>query len=368
MIDRNRNVAGNEASMNSSSRFYRRTFALAAAALLAYALFMILDPFRGPLIWAAFLAFMLYPLHEWLTIRLRHRAGLSAAIITLLAPVAILVPLSSLASLFVAQAGNLLVALQGYAAAYDMNYIGRIESLPIVGPALGWLETTLRIDTARIREWAVSGGENLLRNAATLGGNVVAGAIGTAVAFLLMLVLLFFALRDGESLLERPLRLIPLSPERRADLVRHLAGVTRAVVYGTGVTATLQGFATGVGFAIAGLPSAVVFGVLAGLLSLLPIGGAAIVWVPGVIYLAATAEWGWAIFLLIWGLGVSSGDNLLRPMLVSSRAPVSTLTVFIGVLGGAAAFGTIGLVAGPLVLTLIAALMQYADEAKNDPT
>lgn len=352
--------------MNSGSRFYRRTFALVAAAILAYALFMILRPFLGPLIWAAFLAFMLYPLHEWLTGRLKQRPGLSAGIITLLAPIAILVPLSSVASLFVMQAGNLLVRLQAYAAEHDLGTMSRIETLPIVGPALAWLESTLRIDTARIQGWAVAGGESLLRGAATLGGNVVAGAIGTAVAFLLMLVLLFFALRDGEHLLARPLRLIPLAPKRRADLVRHLAGVTRAVVYGTGITALLQGFATGVGFAIAGLPSAVVFGVLAGLLSLLPIGGAAIVWVPGVIYLAATAQWGWAIFLTAWGLGVSSGDNLLRPLLVSSRAPVTTLTVFIGVLGGAAAFGTIGLVAGPLVLTLIAALMQYADEASAE--
>jgi hypothetical protein len=73
------------------------------------------------------------------------------------------------------------------------------------------------------------------------------------------------------------------------------------------------------------LPSAVVFGVLAALLALLPVGGAALVWVPGVVALAADSQWGWAIFLSVWGTAVSVSDNLLRPLLISTQVPVSTL-------------------------------------------
>lgn len=347
------------------STFYQRVFAIITAAVLFYALWNILAPFWGPLVWAAFLAFMLQPVHVWLTGKFKGRDGLSAGLITALTPFAILAPLSAIGTLFVVQSGSLFTHLQTKAGRIDMSALPNLESYPVVGPALRWLDSSFGINADRVREWLVEGGQNALQFAASISGNVVAGAIGTVVGFFLMLVLLFFLLRDGESWLARPIRLIPMEPMRRSGLLEHLAKVARAVVYGTGITAAAQGIATGVGFALAGLPSSVVFGVLAGLLSLLPIGGAAIVWAPGVLYLAATSSWGAAAFLLIWGLGVSSADNLLRPLLVSSRAPISTMTVFIGVLGGAAAFGAIGLVLGPLILTLIAALMQYADEAMN---
>jgi predicted PurR-regulated permease PerM len=128
------------------------------------------------------------------------------------------------------------------------------------------------------------------------------------------------------------------------------------------LTALAQGALVGIGFAIAGVPSAVVFGVLAAVLALLPVGGSALVWAPAVVFLAATSQWSGAIFMLIWGMGVSISDNLMRPLLISSRAPVSVLTVFIGVIGGISAFGMIGVIIGPVLLTVIAALLRYLDE------
>ena len=110
------------------------------------------------------------------------------------------------------------------------------------------------------------------------------------------------------------------------------------------------------------MSSAVVFGVLAAAFALLPMGGAAIVWVPTAIFLAATSQWDGAIFMLIWGTGVSVSDNLVRPLLISRHAPVSTLAVFVGVIGGISAFGMIGVIIGPVLLTVIAALLRFLDE------
>jgi predicted PurR-regulated permease PerM len=132
--------------------------------------------------------------------------------------------------------------------------------------------------------------------------------------------------------------------------------------YGTVLTALAQGGLVGIGFAIAGLPSAIVFGVLAGFLALLPMGGAALVWVPAVAVLASTSHWGSAVFLSIWGTGVSVSDNLIRPLLISRQVPVSTLAVFVGVIGGVSAFGIIGVIIGPVLLTVMAALLQFVDE------
>ncbi|HQW08088.1 MAG TPA: AI-2E family transporter [Steroidobacteraceae bacterium] len=344
------------------SVFYRRGFALAATLTVGYLLWRIFAPFTGAIVWAAFLAFMLHPLHQRLTRRLKGRAALSAGLITLLTPLAILAPLSILGGVFAAQAAELAARAQGFFQRLGAGGLAELQRYPLIGRPLAWLEVHAGFGEAQLREWLLSGGQSFLKWGASLGGNVVVGALGTAVGFGIAIVLLYFFVRDGVAWSTRVIRLIPMEPVRRSGLIAHLAQVTRAVVFGSGATALLQGIAVGIGFAIAGLPTYVVFGVLTALLSLLPMGGAALVWVPGMLYLAAAGRWGMAVFLLIWGVGVSFGDNVVRPLLVSRHAEVSTLTVFIGVLGGAAAFGAIGLIVGPLVLTLAKALLDYMDE------
>jgi predicted PurR-regulated permease PerM len=121
----------------------------------------------------------------------------------------------------------------------------------------------------------------------------------------------------------------------------------------------------GIGFAIADLPSPVVFGVLAALLSMLPVGGAGFVWAPAAVWLFFDGRWGYAIFMLAWGLMLGGLDNVLRPMLISGRAKISALAVFVGVLGGIPAFGAIGVIAGPVVLSLVIALAEFAEEARQ---
>jgi predicted PurR-regulated permease PerM len=179
-----------------------------------------------------------------------------------------------------------------------------------------------------------------------------------------MLFLLFFFLRDGDLMIARARGLIPLDEERKQRLFTQLSAVTRAIVFGTAVTALLQGVLIGIGFKIAGLPSPVVFGVLAALLSLLPIGGAAFVWIPAALWLFFDKHWGYGIFMVVWGCLLGGLDNVLRPILISGRAEISALAVFIGVLGGIPAFGAIGLIVGPVLLSLILALIEFAEESQ----
>jgi predicted PurR-regulated permease PerM len=104
-----------------------------------------------------------------------------------------------------------------------------------------------------------------------------------------------------------------------------------------------------------------VFGVAASVLALLPFGGAAIVWVPGMLYLLAIGKIGWAVFMLVWGVFVSTADNFIRPVIISRYTPVPTLLVFLGVIGGVAAFGALGFVIGPVMLVLATELLRYAE-------
>jgi predicted PurR-regulated permease PerM len=109
----------------------------------------------------------------------------------------------------------------------------------------------------------------------------------------------------------------------------------------------------------------VVFGALAALFAPIPLIGTALVWVPGVAALFLQGRWVAALFLLGWGLAlVSSADNVVRPLFISGRGQISTLPVFVGLLGGISAFGPIGLVVGPVVVALALALIRFAVEAR----
>jgi predicted PurR-regulated permease PerM len=350
--------------MPAKSSFYPRVFALVVAAVLGYALTLIFAPFIGPMTWAAFLAFLLYPVNLRLRRRL-SRKGTAAGILTFLAPIIILLPLSALSIDFVAQISALMQKLQKSAAELDIKSLSDLQQFPWIARINVWLEAHAGISAEQIQSWLVSGTREVLSRAASMGGGFFLGALGSLLGFAIMLFLLFFFLRDGDAMVVRARRLIPLDEERKERLFRQLSGVTRAIVVGTSVTAVLQGVLIGIGFKIAGLPSPVVFGVLAALLSMLPVGGSAFVWGPAAIWLFIDGRWGYGIFMLAWGFLGAGLDNVLRPVLISGRARISALAVFIGVLGGIPAFGSIGIIAGPVVLSLVLALIEFAEEGRS---
>ena len=350
--------------MTPESSFYPRVFALVVAAVLGYALTLIFAPFFGAMTWAAFLAFLLFPLNVRWRRRLRGKA-LAAGLLTLLAPITILLPLSALSIEFVAQISVLLQRLQKSAAQWDIKTFSDLQQFPMIARANDWLQSHAGISANQVQGWLVSGTQHVLQRAASFSGTFFLGALDSLLSFAIMLFLLFFFLRDGDTLMTRARVLIPLDETRKNRLFLQLSNVTRAIVFGTSVTALAQGLLVGIGFAIAGLPSPVVFGVLAALLSMLPIGGAAFVWGPAAIWLFLDGRWGYGIFMLAWGLLLGGLDNVLRPLLISGRAKISALAVFVGVLGGIPAFGAIGVIAGPVVLCLVLALVEFAEETRE---
>ncbi|MGH9366760.1 MAG: AI-2E family transporter, partial [Thermoanaerobaculia bacterium] len=125
----------------------------------------------------------------------------------------------------------------------------------------------------------------------------------------------------------------------------------------------VQGTLVGAGFWFVGLPSPIVFGALTAVASFVPIVGTALVLAPAVIYLATAGVWWKTIVLLVWGVAVAgSADNVLRPILISGQAKIGTLAAFVGAIGGLAAFGLIGLFLGPVLVALVIALIEFAEE------
>ena len=347
----------------SEHRFWVRLGAVLLLAGLGYLVWRIVQPLWQPLLWAVLLGSLLAPFNRGLSRRLGDRRRLASTITTLLAVLLFLLPVATVAGGVAAQAAQLLRQLEqhvpqiGDAGSFDLSTVPWLQ-----GP-LGWLGEHTTVSVPQLQGWLLGAAKHLLQTLMSSGGSFVLGALGTFFSFALMLFVLFFVLRDGPDLARTVVRMLPIEERRRARLAQHLKDVTRAVFMGIGLTALIQGSLVGIGFWISGLPSPLVFGVLAALFALVPFVGTVIVWAPAAIFLAARGDYGHAIFLALWGaLLVGMVDNFLRPFLISGRAAVPTLAVFVGVMGGLAAFGFIGLFLGPIVLGLLVALFRFEAE------
>lgn len=343
------------------SRYYARVFGLVTAAVLGFALFRLLSPFAAPLMWAALMAFMLQPANRRLLAR-GQRPTLAAALLTGAAFLVVAGPVTIFVFAFLRQAGELLVKFQAEAFERKLPALQLVLELKPVQAILTKTGEFTSLSKEQIISSAADAAQGALQQVASLGGTVVVGAFNVLTQFAFTMFLLFFFLRDGKGMLETGIRLVPMTSHRKAELAATLGGVTRAVVLGTLVTSLVQGTLVGIGFAIAGLPSPLVFGAVGALASLIPIVGTALVWVPAAVTLIAQGQTGWAIFLVLWSIILVAGsDNVIRPMIISGSSNASTLLVFVGLLGGISVFGFAGIFMGPLVLTLVATLLKYAD-------
>jgi predicted PurR-regulated permease PerM len=346
-----------------ASTLYARVFALVTAALLGVALFKILAPFTGAILWSVLLAFLLFPVNRALRRALRGSKSAAAMALTSTVIFVLIGPASLVAFTFTRQASELIVRLQSAADRYHMVRLSDILRVPVVERVIRWAESVAPITADQIEAWFVNAAKALLGLLVASGGAVVVEALGTLVGLVMMLFLLFFLLRDGEEMLQRTLALVPLDAERRERLLEHLSAVTRAVVFGSLLTALVQGTLVGIAFALVGLPSPVFFGGLAVLAALVPLVGSTLVWAPGAGVLAYHGRWYAAIFLVLWGsVVISMVDNIVRPLFISGRAQISTLPVFLGLLGGLSAFGPIGMVLGPVIVALALALFRFAED------
>jgi len=350
---------------SADPRFYERVLAIAGLALLAVLVYQILRPFFAPLAWALFLAFLLQPLQTRLSGLLRGREAAAAGLLTAFVLLMFVGPLATLAIAFGRQAAGLAVLLQHWLEQHQGQGLPDLAGLPLLGRALEWLDQYASISVAEAQAWLLERAKDLFQKFAALGGTALLGALGTIANFAVMLFLLFFFIRDGQGMARAAIDLVPLEQARRDALRDRLGAVTRAVVLGTVVTAMVQGLLLGIGFAVVSLPAPVVFGVLGALFSIVPFGGTTLVWIPAVAVLLFQGRYGAALVLAAIGLVVSTVDNFLKPLLISGRAVVPTLAVFVGVLGGLLAFGVIGLFLGPVVIALALALVSYARESAS---
>jgi predicted PurR-regulated permease PerM len=329
----------------------------ATVLLIGYLAWQIVKPFLPEIGWAIVLAICLEPVRA----RVAPRFGRTrtAMLLSLLVLAVIVVPVVFIGATLVNEGGG------------AVDYVGQ-QLRSQGGPgarfhaAWGWL---------RIRASFLPSEQDVIaRITASLGGfaqflagqatGLLASAAGLLFALVITMAVLFFLLRDASDFARAVRRILPFGAEQNERLIGMAYDLVSASVSATLACAVVLGAIGGVTFALLGIPGAVLWGVMMGLLSFLPLVGTAFVWAPAAIWLALSGSLTKGIILAAVGLGIMGQvDNVVRPLLLSGKSQLSTVVLIISLMGGVSAFGFIGIVLGPLVAALVTALFESYEES-----
>ena len=335
---------------------------LVVLVMLIVGCFMVLQPFLSAIVWAAILCATLWPLFVHLTRWLRGRSGVEALATVLLITLTLLAPFVIVGVTIAENADRVSNAVQKAIEGGPPEPPAWVVALPLVGDQIARTWSTFANDNGRLFDLARQFIEPVRKVVVASGATLLGGILQLA----LSIFIAFFFLRDGDAVIGRAHSAIDRIAGERGHRLALIATLTvRGVVIGILGTALAQGVLMAIGLWIAGIKAAPLLGLATFFLSPVPIGPP-LVWIPAGLLLIHGGETGWGIFVLVWGLVVvSSVDNFLKPMLISRGSDLPFILVLLGVLGGAVAFGFIGVFIGPVLIAVGYALLK--EWASNEP-
>jgi predicted PurR-regulated permease PerM len=314
-----------------------------------YLSYLVLGPFLVPLAWAAVFA-MLFHAPQ---LRLAERIGRTRAalVLTVLTGLLIVLPAVLLLTVLAREATQVAEYLQQQSSLITPHGIERIWDGARARSPIALPEEPTQL----LRD----GVSRVLTFLAPRAGAVVADLFATIGTLFAMLFALFFLARDGDVIGRELRSLLPLPAAYSDRLIRDTRDLVIASVGAGVLVAVTQGTIGGLAFLILGLGAPAFWGVVMGFCSLIPVVGAALVWIPAALWLLLSGSIGKGIAMVVIGaLGISMADNVLRPLVLSGSTRVNGLVIFFGLLGGVAAFGFIGLVLGPVILVVTGNLLR----------
>jgi predicted PurR-regulated permease PerM len=334
--------------------------------VLLYGAFLILSPFLKALTWAAILAVLFYPAYDSLLRLFKGKATLAS--LTIIVAIALIIVLPGIQIVgFLAE--EVVELVKSVRALVDGEGIEAWKQHPWFQWLLGWW-SMLGVELARLK-FDIDLRKVVIQGAQVSSGVVLSQLTGVAqnlflfiANLLLVLLTLFFFLRDGAAFCYRLRRLLPMDPEHQERLFTNIVNAVTGVVHGCLVVAMIQGFLAGLAYWVLGVPYALVWGVATAFFALLPVGGSTIVTIPVTIYLFLQGGIIRGVLMAIWALGVVGGvDNVLKPIFIGTRLKLPVLFLFFGILGGLSVFGALGLILGPVLFALLAAFLDlYREE------
>lgn len=320
-------------------------------------------PFFGAILWALVVTIAFAPVHDRLALMMPKRKNTVTLLTMMLVIALVIVPTFIIGSMMVEEAVATYNSLQNQEI--DVGKI--IRDIEAAIPA-SWSAQLDRFgfgDTAelqkRLSSVLTSGLQLFAREAVSIGQ----GAFNFVLTLGVMLYLTFFLLRDGRHLTRRIGEVVPLRAEQRGALFDKFTTVIRATVKGSVIVAIVQGILGGVLFAFLDIRAALLWGVVMGLLALIPAVGTGLVWFPVGIYLLVTGSMWQGVVLLLFGFFViSMVDNVLRPILVGQDTRMPDYVVLISTLGGLSVMGINGLIVGPVIAAMFIAAWEIFGESR----
>jgi predicted PurR-regulated permease PerM len=315
----------------------------------------ILWPFYGAILWAIVGAIVFAPLYRRLSQSMRERRSLAAIAVVLLIVVIVILPLTLIGASLAQEAAGVYGRVQSGELDIVRFFQQMLDALP------QWVINLLdRFGLGSLAGMQDKLSAGLLKGSQFLAAqalNIGQSTFDFFVNLFAMLYLLFFLLRDEDSLSKRIKSAIPLRPEQLSALLLKFTVVIRATVKGDLLVALLQGALGGLMFWFLGITASLLWAVLMAFLSLLPAIGAGLVWIPVAIYLLATGSIWQGVVLIAYGvLVIGLVDNILRPILVGKDTKMPDYVVLISTLGGIEAFGLNGFVIGPVIAAMFIAV------------
>jgi len=330
--------------------------------LISVVFLAMIRQFLLAIILAGIFSALSYPMYRKFEIRFGGRRMLASAITIILIIFVVLVPLSGLLGIIATQA----VKIGSAAKPWVEQQFSKPGALSQFLQSLPFYET---IEPYR-NQIIAKAGEFVGSMSGFIIDKLSSATIGTVsiiIDIFIMLYCMFFFLIQGDKILKKILYYLPLKDHDERRILDKFTSVTRATLKGTLVIGVLQGGLAGLAFAVLGIPSAVFWGTIMAILSVIPSIGSALVWVPAAIYLSITGHPAKGIGLFIFcGAVVGSLDNLLRPILIGKDTQMHELMIFFGTLGGIIMFGVIGMIIGPIIAALFVTVWEIYGIAFQD--
>ncbi|MBW3017319.1 AI-2E family transporter [Candidatus Woesearchaeota archaeon] len=334
--------------------------------VLAYFAYKLVAPYLIPILGSIVAALLIFPVYRWFNKKYVKNKSLASLIIVIVFILLIGIPAGFLINAFAREAYSAYIEakkLVSGGAEFECtkegavcNFVHKIEGYT---------------NEPQFQYYIQEAGKRVSSYLLAYGQSFILAIPGKLVDLFIFFFFLYYFLRDGKYILERIRNFLPLRKNDRDNLVRTTKGIIYAILYGTFVTAVIQGIVGGLGFWVLGLNSPVFWAIIMAFFALLPIG-AGIVWVPASLYLVAFGLINDQNSMIIKGvilfayglLVISTIDNLIRPKLISGHTKVHPLIIITGLIGGLAMFGFVGLFIGPLILTLLIAIFEIMKEAE----
>jgi len=332
-------------------------FFLAVIIIAFYLFYRIFSPFFSILAWAFIITIILYPLYRILHTRLGRKNNLAATVMTIVVIFMMMLPSAFFLNLLAKE----VVDVYNYCEQFIRQgkheiLLESLQDMPAVWDALGRVIDVSQLDLSSLVL------NNLRKFSIYVAGQttkVIRGFTTVLFQFFLMSVALFFLFRDGDRLLQRVKDLMPFSARERDTILKRIVEMIQATIHGGLVVALVQGSLGGLGFAVVGLPAPILWAAVMAFLSFVPVVGAWIVWIPASVILFVQHAYLKGIILSAWGvILISFSDNFIRPVIISEKTQIHTLLLFFGILGGIKAFGFLGFMAGPIIVTICLAFIE----------